>query len=101
ACAPGMPTADCTRTGSNDAVATAIEVSGGESAPQISLDQPYEASESVFADIEVGDGPVIGDLDQPGVVEMTLFSAETGETIIGTSYAEGTTPSRIGNWTTM
>ncbi|WP_261167189.1 FKBP-type peptidyl-prolyl cis-trans isomerase [Microbacterium sp. Marseille-Q6965] len=105
ACAPaGNPAAnaDCTRPAQNEAVAHAIDVSGAEGEiPEISLNQPFETERSIFADIARGDGPVIADLDQPGVVDMSLFSAETGEPIIGTSYSADAAPTRVSTWLTQ
>lgn len=103
ACAPGQPVADCTRAASAEAVSTAIDVTGeqGES-PQVSLNAPFETERTMFADLEVGDGPVLGSLDQPGVLDLTLYSAETGEAIIGTAYSEDiTAPSTFDRWATM
>jgi len=107
ACAPaGGPatssSADCTRPDANDAVATAIDVSGDiGAAPEISLNAPFETARSIFADIAVGEGAVIEDLDQPGVVDISLFSAETGDPIIGTAYSPDSAPSSVGNWLTL
>lgn len=105
ACAPAAgpnADADCTRPDQNEAVAHAIEVTGREGdIPEISLNQPFDTDRSIFADVTEGDGPAIEDLDQPGVVDMSLFSAETGDPIIGTSYEADAAPTRVGTWLTQ
>lgn len=103
ACAPASDatsSAGCTRAAENDAVSTAIEVTGefGQ-APQLSLAQPFETDRTVYADLETGDGAAIEDVDQPSVLEMSFFSAETGDPIIGTSYGEAApTPTSTSRW---
>lgn len=105
ACAPASDatSADCTRAAANDAVATAVEVTGeyGE-APSLSLEAPFQTDRTVYTDLEEGDGPAIEDADQPSVLEMSFFSAETGDPIIGTSYGDAApTPTSTSRWLEM
>ena len=59
-----------------------------ESAPEVDLYTPFHATEGSWATVEQGDGsvPITRD-DQLVVVDFTLLSGETGETLIGTPYS--------------
>lgn len=106
ACAPASDATsspDCTREPANDAVATAVEVTGeyGD-APSLSLHGPFTTDRTVYTDVEEGDGRAIEDLDQPSVLEMSFFSAETGDPIIGTAYGDDApTPTSTNRWLEM
>ncbi|KQZ04825.1 hypothetical protein ASD19_01975 [Microbacterium sp. Root53] len=89
-CAPaGTAGATCDRVADSDPeTMSLIEVSGAlESAPTLDVFTPFTTDEDAYADVERGDGPVITDLAQPGVLDITLFDGETGQALIGTAYS--------------
>ncbi|WOF24488.1 FKBP-type peptidyl-prolyl cis-trans isomerase [Microbacterium betulae] len=81
--------ASCDRAAGADASLTdLIDVTGSlDAAPTVDMFAPFHVDENAYADVEVGDGPVITSLDQSGVLDMTLYDGNTGEVVIGTSYS--------------
>lgn len=85
-----MPGAsDCSQPASDAELLELTGVTGPiESAPQVDLYTPFHATEGSWATVEQGDGsvPITRD-DQLVVVDFTLMSGESGETLIGTPYS--------------
>lgn len=89
-CAPaGTADATCDRVADSDPeTMSLIDVSGDPgSAPRVDVFTPFVTEQDAYADVERGDGPVITDVAQPGVLDITLFDALTGEPLIGTAYS--------------
>jgi peptidylprolyl isomerase len=89
-CAPaGTAGASCDRVSNSDPeTMSLIEVSGAlDSTPSLDVRTPFVTHEDAHADIEPGDGPFITDIDQPGVLDITLYDGETGATLLGTAYS--------------
>ena len=79
---------DCSRPASDEETLDLIQVSGStDAAPEVELYTPFHASESSFADVEHGGGDVaITSNDQLVVIDLTLFSGDTGESLVSTAY---------------
>lgn len=54
--------------------------------PTISGYTPLHASTTTWTDLEVGEGTAITSLSQPVVLDMALFSGDTGELLLSTPY---------------
>lgn len=79
---------DCPRPTSDTTSLDLVEVTGStDAAPEVEVYTPFHATEGEFADLEQGDGDVvITSADQLVVLDVTLISGETGETIQETAY---------------
>jgi peptidylprolyl isomerase len=89
-CAPaGTADATCDRVADSDPeTMSLIEVSGAlDAAPKVDLRTPFVTRDDAYADIERGSGMAITDIDQPGVLDITLYDGATGATLLGTSYS--------------
>lgn len=89
-CAPaGTAGATCDRVADSDPdTMSLIDVSGElGAAPQVDMRTPFVTKNDAYADIERGDGMAITSLDQPGVLDITLYDGQTGSTLLGTSYS--------------
>lgn len=93
---------DCPRPdGSGDEI-DLIEVSGSvDAAPTVDIYTPFIADQTQFADIEEGDGEVpISSADQLVVIDLSLFSGETGEQLVATGYdGDLSQPIALSQWT--
>ena len=80
--------ADCSRPAVSDAdVMDLIEVTGDADAePEVDVFTPLHAPHLAFEDVETGDGAAITASDQLVVVDVALFSGETGEPLVATPY---------------
>ncbi|MGK3953003.1 FKBP-type peptidyl-prolyl cis-trans isomerase [Microbacterium sp. I2] len=81
-------TADCSRPAVSDAdVMDLIEVTGdADSEPEVDVFTPLRAPHLAFEDVEAGEGTAITASDQLVVVDVALFSGETGEPLVATPY---------------
>ena len=96
--------ASCDRAaGADESLTDLIDVSGSlEDAPTVDMYAPFHVNENSYADVEVGDGQAITTLDQPGVLDMTLYDGSTGEPIIGTSYSgDLSSVGALSQWSTQ
>lgn len=104
-CAPaGTAQATCERVADSDpATMGLISVTGDTAeAPHVDAQTPFVASSDAYADIERGDGMRITHLDQPAVLDITLFDGETGDTLIGTAYdGDLSALGPLSGWTTQ
>ncbi|MEL5989923.1 FKBP-type peptidyl-prolyl cis-trans isomerase [Microbacterium phosphatis] len=104
-CAPaGTAQATCDRVADSDPeTMRLLEVTGDlDSAPRLDARTPFVAESDAYADIERGDGPLITHLDQPGVLDITLFDGETGSPLIGTAYdGDLTALGPLSGWTSQ
>ncbi|MDY0909846.1 hypothetical protein [Microbacterium sp. CFBP9034] len=83
---PGS-SSDCPRSASDDEVLSLVEVTGStDAAPDVEVYTPFHTDSAAFGDVEQGDGVVITSDDQLVVVDVTLVSGETGETLVATPY---------------
>lgn len=72
---------------SNQETVDLITVTGAEDAiPKISAYTPFHADATGFEDLVRGDGTAITDGEQLVVLDVTLASGETGETLVTTPY---------------
>lgn len=79
----------CDRAAGGTDILDAVSVSGDVgSAPDVDVYSPLHLKKSSFADATVGDGREILTDQQPLVVELSIFSGETGKKIYSTSYDE-------------
>ncbi|MHC2998077.1 FKBP-type peptidyl-prolyl cis-trans isomerase [Microbacterium sp. HJ5] len=80
---------DCTPPASDAELLDVAAVSGPvEEAPEVELYTPYHATEGSSATVEQGDeGTAITRDDQQVVIDFTLLSGETGETLVATPYS--------------
>ena len=86
---PAFDGAACDRAASSSGIEDLATITGDVgSAPDAELFTPLIAEESGFSDIVVGDGAALTSPLQSAVIEFTLYSGETGETIAGTAYDE-------------
>jgi peptidylprolyl isomerase len=81
-------TDDCSRPAVSDVdVMDLIEVSGDADAePEVDVFTPLHAPRVAYEDVETGDGTAITASDQLVVVDVALFSGETGEPLVATPY---------------
>lgn len=89
--AAGTSAAGCDReTVGAEGIRDAVVVSGdfGE-APSVELYSPLQLEKSSFADVTEGDGRTIENGSQAMMVELSIFSGETGEQVYSTPYAAG------------
>lgn len=79
---------ECTRPAVPDQdVIDLIAVSGPtDEAPDVDIYTPFHATEVSFADVETGEGTPITADDQLVVLDITVFSGETGEPVGSTTY---------------
>ncbi|MBO3662484.1 FKBP-type peptidyl-prolyl cis-trans isomerase [Microbacterium stercoris] len=84
----GSALASCDRVADSDpGTMGLIDVSGDlADAPRVEAEVPFVAPSDAYADIERGEGALITSVDQPGVLDITLFDGETGAPLIGTAY---------------
>jgi peptidylprolyl isomerase len=81
--------ADCDRGTGSTEIRDAVTVEGDVgSAPDVSVFTPLHLKKSAFADTTVGEGRAIVDKTQALVVELSIFSGETGKQVYATSYDE-------------
>lgn len=79
----------CDRSPAGSDIRDAVTVEGDVgSAPKVDVFTPLHLKESSFADTTVGDGREIVTDKQALVVELSIFSGETGKQIYATSYDE-------------
>lgn len=57
-----------------------------DAAPEVSIATPFHVDETSVEDLTVGDGTAISDSEQLVVLDITLFSGETGEKVVATPY---------------
>lgn len=78
----------CTRPAVPDQdVMDQIKVSGSADAvPQVDLYTPFHTEHASFQDVKTGDGTPITSEDQLVVVDISLFSGETGKVVAQTQY---------------
>jgi hypothetical protein len=66
-----------------------VDVSGQVgSEPQVSMKTPFHVAETKVADVELGDGTAITEPNQLALVDVTVFSGETGESVVSTRYSD-------------
>lgn len=79
----------CDRGAGSNEIRDAVTVEGDVgSTPDVSVFSPLHLKETAFADTTVGDGRKILDNAQALVVELSIFSGETGKQVYSTSYDE-------------
>lgn len=102
-CAPaGTAAADCDRVADSDPETMSLVGVSGDlaSAPQLDVRTPFVAENDAYADVERGGGMAITHLDQPGVLDISLFDGETGSKLLGTAYdGDLSSFSAISGWT--
>jgi hypothetical protein len=66
-----------------------VQVSGSVgSEPDVSVKAPFHVETTRAAEAERGDGPALKDDDQLALVDVTVFSGETGESVVSTRYSD-------------
>jgi hypothetical protein len=93
---------DCPRPDGGGDEVDLIQVTGAaDAAPDVEIYTPFIASETQFTDVEQGDGEVpITSTDQLVVIDLSLYSGETGEQIVGTGYdGDLSQPLPLSQWT--
>lgn len=81
--------AACDRGADASAIRDAVTVEGDVgSAPDVSVFSPLHLSENSYADTTVGDGRAIVNGAQALVVELSIYSGDTGKQVFATSYDE-------------
>lgn len=78
----------CSRPAAEDAsVSDLFTVTGAlDKAPQIEVYTPFRTDETVVTDVETGEGTAITTDEQLVVLDLTIVSGDTGETLIETNY---------------
>lgn len=89
-CSSAAPAASCTRDAGDAQALDLITVSGDT----VATSAPVHVDETVYRDIEVGDGPVVVDDAQEVVLDVTILNGTTGETIL----SSGTQPAPVSQW---
>lgn len=80
---------DCDRSAGSNDIRDAVTVTGDVgAAPEVDVYTPLHLKKSTFADTTVGDGRQVVSDTQALVVELSIFSGETGKQIYATSYDE-------------
>ncbi len=84
----GAGSSDCSRPAvANPDVMDLIKVTGDtDQEPEVDVYTPLHASELAFEDVVTGDGTAITADNQLMVLDVALFSATTGESIVATAY---------------
>lgn len=84
------PAAGCDRpAASGSSLADLVTVDGTVgSEPDVELYTPFNVSETSWSDVEVGDGVPITTPGQVAVLDISLFSGETGELLAQTPYGD-------------
>lgn len=84
--APGS--SDCARTVTDDSALDLVDVTGSaDAAPNVDVYTPFRVSAPAYGDVEQGDGEIpITSADQLVVLDVTLVSGESGETLVATPY---------------
>lgn len=98
--APTFDGASCLRTDAAHGIGDAVTLEGalGE-APKATVYAPLHVEQTAFTDVIVGDGRALTSQNQPMVIEMSIFSGETGEKVLATSYdSASTAPTTIAQW---
>ncbi|WP_345750066.1 FKBP-type peptidyl-prolyl cis-trans isomerase [Microbacterium rhizophilus] len=101
-CAPaGTAGASCDRIADSDPeTMSLIDVTGDlESAPTVDVRTPFVTENDAHADVVRGEGMAITDIDQPGVLDVTLYDGETGSMLLGTAYSgDVSTVGALSGW---
>lgn len=84
------PAAGCDRpTSSGSSLGDLVTVDGSVgSEPEVELYTPFQVSDTSWRDLEVGDGLPITSADQVAVLDISLFSGETGDLLAQTPYGD-------------
>lgn len=80
--------ASCTPA-TDDSLLGLVDVSGQVgSEPDVSMRAPFHVSNTEVADVERGDGVALTEPGQLALVDVTVFSGETGQSVVSTRYAD-------------
>ncbi|WP_136045234.1 FKBP-type peptidyl-prolyl cis-trans isomerase [Microbacterium sp. K41] len=92
--------ASCDRTGHANGIGDAVTVDGEVgSTPDVDIFSPLRLTETSFTDAVTGDGRRIVDEAQLIIVQLSIYSGETGEKVFATSYdSDSTRASSIESW---
>lgn len=98
--APTFDGAACDRSGGSSGLADAVTVDGDLGAkPDVSIFSPLHLEKSAFTDVIVGDGRAVESARQPMLLELSLYSGDSGEFVTETTYDPSATQvSTIANW---
>ena len=88
---------------STPALSDLVEVSGPiDDEPDVDIRTPLRASDDRFVDVETGQGTPITTDDQLVVLDLSLFSGETGENLVSSPYdGELTRITPMTQWTQL
>lgn len=85
----GIPSGydSCSRPDSGSSATDLVKVSGDfGSAPDVTVPSPLHVDTAEFHDVEMGTGTAITAGNQAVVLDMTILSGDTGETLVATAY---------------
>ena len=86
-CSTPSASGACPRPTAGPEVIDLITVKGAlDAEPRVTAYTPLKASGLAFGDVVTGDGLAIATPDQLAVLDIAIFSGETGESIIATPY---------------
>lgn len=78
---------DCTRSSANADALDGVSVSGAvETIPTVDVYTPFQVTDTAYEDVVVGEGTEVVTDAQLVVIDVALFSGETGETLVTTPY---------------
>lgn len=82
--------ASCTSpSATDDSLLDLVDVSGQVgSEPDVSMRAPFHVATTKVADVERGGGTALTEPNQLALVDVTVFSGETGESVVGTRYSD-------------
>lgn len=95
-----QPPADCDRASSTSGIDSAATITGEiGSAPEVEIFGPVHADKTSFTDVISGEGLALTDPNQLAVIDLALYSGETGEEVVTTGFGpDRVALSTMANW---
>lgn len=93
-CSSQGAAASCERIVSDAAVLDLVEVTGETGTPEATTSAPVYSDETVFTDLEIGDGPAVTSDAQEVQFTATILNGATGQTLL----TSGTQVTPVAEW---
>lgn len=93
-CSPADSAASCERIVSDASVLDLVEVTGDAGNPEAKTSAPVYSDETVYTDLEIGDGPAVTSDAQEVQFTATILNGATGQTLL----TSGTQVTPVGEW---